>query len=80
MSALKQTKPKPAAKKQATTTNQPEEEEPSGSNKNAKKSTATSRIYACPLCAMKFESPQQRYLHCGLDHLVYIPMIEGAPQ
>eukprot|EP00971_Amphidinium_carterae_P151732 3007431-Amphidinium_carterae.1 len=29
---------------------------------------------------MKYESSQQRYLHCGLDHLVYIPMIEGAPQ
>eukprot|EP00971_Amphidinium_carterae_P069721 1379663-Amphidinium_carterae.1 len=29
---------------------------------------------------MKYESAQQRYIHCGLDHLVYIPMIDGAAQ
>eukprot|EP00971_Amphidinium_carterae_P296747 5895055-Amphidinium_carterae.1 len=43
-------------------------------------------IYACDCktleasCPMKYESSQQRYIHCGLDHLVYIPMVEGAPQ
>eukprot|EP00971_Amphidinium_carterae_P234170 4646386-Amphidinium_carterae.1 len=29
---------------------------------------------------MKYESAQQRYIHCGLDHFVYIPMIDGAAQ
>eukprot|EP00971_Amphidinium_carterae_P189652 3764453-Amphidinium_carterae.3 len=79
-----QTKPKSAAKKQAKLSQpvQPEEEEePTESGKKVKKSNASSaRIYACPLCPTKYESPQQRYLHCGLDHLVYIPMIEGAAQ
>eukprot|EP00971_Amphidinium_carterae_P244442 4853684-Amphidinium_carterae.1 len=78
LSALRQTKPKPAAKKQAT---QPDEElEPSGPHKKKKKVSDSARIYACPLCPMKYESAQQRYIHCGMDHLVYIPMIEGAAQ
>eukprot|EP00971_Amphidinium_carterae_P142641 2825735-Amphidinium_carterae.1 len=29
---------------------------------------------------MKFESAEQRYIHCGIDHLVFIPMIDGCPQ
>eukprot|EP00971_Amphidinium_carterae_P277458 5506583-Amphidinium_carterae.1 len=48
--------------------------------KGHKGKPVNARIYACPLCPMKYESSQQRYLHCGLDHLVYIPMVEGAPQ
>eukprot|EP00971_Amphidinium_carterae_P267304 5302317-Amphidinium_carterae.1 len=50
LSALKQTKAKPAPKKQAA---QPEEEqEPSGPHKKVKKVSDNARIYACPLCPM----------------------------
>eukprot|EP00971_Amphidinium_carterae_P025777 508660-Amphidinium_carterae.1 len=48
MSSLRQTKAKPAAKRQ---TAQPDEEkEPSGPNKKVKKVSDNARIYGCPLC------------------------------
>eukprot|EP00971_Amphidinium_carterae_P091374 1808864-Amphidinium_carterae.1 len=58
---------------------EPDEEPPSVPT-NKRKKYASNQIYQCPLCAAKFESAQQRYLHCGIDHLVLIPMIEGCPQ
>eukprot|EP00971_Amphidinium_carterae_P310356 6167397-Amphidinium_carterae.2 len=69
-SSLKDSRQTSGSKKEA-------ESEPSSVKK---KNAQNSQIYACPMCPLKFDSLQLRYIHAGMEHLVRIPMIKGTSQ